>query len=270
MVVIGLGQAGAEICSKIGHIRTIVVDGGKNLPKCSTHEEYEASVPKMANKLKLGKEQDIWLIVAGAGNVSGVVLALLEQLKNRTVNVVHITSDPILLTKTKKKQEKVVYNVLQEYARSGMIDGLWLISNQQIQSWVGEDSIGSYYDKINDAIANFISNVAWFENNPPFMGSLFEAKEISRIKTVSLGDPNKNEENLYFLLDNITETCYYYSISEEDQENKPELLKSIRAKISNDVSNNIESSFGIWKNTSGLSYFYSIKYTHYIQGGKNE
>ena len=128
MVVIGLGQAGAEICSKIGHIRTIVVDGGKNLPECKTHEEYEASVPKMANKLKLGKEQDIWLITAGAGKVSGAILALLEQLKNRNVNVLHITSDPVLLTKTQRKQERVVYNVLQEYARSGMIDGLWLLS----------------------------------------------------------------------------------------------------------------------------------------------
>ncbi len=270
MVVIGLGQGGAEICSKIGHIRTIVVDGGKNLPKCKTHEEYEASVPKMANKLKLGKEQDIWLIVAGAGKVSGATLALLEQLNGRNVNVVHITSDPVLLTKTQKKQEKVVFNVLQEFARSGLIDGLWLLSNQQIQSWVGEDSIGSYYDKINDAIANFISNIAWFDNNPPFMGSLFEPNKISRIKTVSLGDPNKDEENLYFLLDNITETCYYYSVSEEDQEDNPGFLKSIRAKIANDDDSGIEASFGIWKNTSGLSYFYSIKYTHYIQGGQYE
>jgi len=70
---------------------------------------------------------------------------------------------------------------------------------------------------------------------------------------------------LYFLLDKIIESCYYYSISEEDQEDNPELLKSIRAKVTNDNKNGIESSFGIWKNTSGLSYFYSIKYTHYIQ-----
>ena len=270
MVVIGLGQAGAEICSKIGHIRTILVDGGKNLPKCKTHEEYEASVPKMANKLKLGKEQDIWLIVAGAGKISGATLAILEQLRDRSVNVIHITSDPILLTKTQKKQERVVFNVLQQYARSGMISGLWLVSNPQVQSWVGEESIHSYYDKINDAIANFISNISWLRGNKPFMGSLFEPKDVSRIKTVSLGDPNNNEENLYFLLDNITETCYYYSISEEDQRDNTELLKSIRRRIASDGDKNIESSFGIWKNTSGLSYFYSIKYTHYIQGGNNE
>jgi hypothetical protein len=220
----------------------------------------------MANKLKLGKEQDIWLIVSGAGKVSGAVLALLEQLKERSVNVVHITSDPILLTKTQKKQERVVFNVLQQYARSGMISGLWLVSNKQVQTWVGEDSIHCYYDKINDAIANFVSNIAWFQRTPPFMGSLFEPKNISNIMTVSIGDPNKDEENFYFLLDNITETCYYYSISEEDQRDNTELLKSIRRKITSDKDSDVESSFGIWKNSSGLSYFYSIKYTHYIQG----
>ena len=74
MVIIGLGEAGKNICSKMpknGNIRTIVLDAGKSLPECSTHEEYEERVPKLANKLRLGKQQDIWLITAGAGKVSG-------------------------------------------------------------------------------------------------------------------------------------------------------------------------------------------------------
>ena len=103
MVIIGLGEAGKNICSKVpknGNIRTIVLDAGKNLPKCSTHEEYEASVPKLANKLRLGKEKDVWLIVSGAGRVSGACLAILEQLKDRNVNVIHISSDALLISKT--------------------------------------------------------------------------------------------------------------------------------------------------------------------------
>ena len=32
-----------------------------------------------------------------------------------------------------------------------------------------------------------------------------------------------------------------------------------------DKEKNIESSFGLWENSSNFSYFYSVKYTHYIQ-----
>jgi len=268
MVIIGLGEAGKNICSKMpknGNIRTIIVDGGKNLPKCSTHEEYEASVPKMANKLKLGKEQDIWMITAGAGKVSGACLAILEQLRDRTVNVIHISSDPILLSKTQVKQERVVFNVLQQYARSGMINTLWLMSNAQIEQFVGEGSIENYYDSIDNAIINFISNYGYFANTEPFMGSHHEPKEISRIRTVSLGDIENNQENLYFLLDNITETCYYYSISDEDKKSNKNFLTNVKERVTLDKEKNIESSFGLWENSSDISYFYSIKYTHYIQ-----
>ena len=219
----------------------------------------------MANKLKLGKQQDIWLITSGAGRVSGACLAIIEQLKDRSVNIIHISSDPLLLSRTQVRQERVVFNVLQQYARSGMIDALWLFSNSKIEQFVGEGSIENYYDNIDNAIINFISNYGYFVNTKPFMGSHHEPKEISRIRTVSLGDIENDQENLYFLLDNITESCYYYSISDEDKKSNKNFLTNVKQRVTLDKENNIESSFGLWENSSDISYFYSIKYTHYIQ-----
>ena len=268
MVIIGLGEAGKNICSKMpknGNIRTIVLDAGKNLPVCSTHEEYEASVPKLANKLRLGKEKDVWLIVSGAGRVSGACLAILEQLKDRNVNVIHISSDALLISKTQHKQQKVVFSVLQQYARSGMFNALWLFSNPCMQEFLGEGSIENYYENVNNAIVNFLSNYGYFINTNPFMGTHHEPNEISRIRTVSIGDQENKQENLYFLLDNITESCYYYSVSEEDKKNNKNFLTNVKRHVIIDKEKHIESSFGLWENSSNFSYFYSVKYTHYIQ-----
>ena len=264
MITIGLGNAGIHICRKLsnlGKYKTIELHGGKGLPECQTHEEYEASVPKLGNKLRLGKDQDIWLIVCGAARVSGATLAILEQIKDREVKVMYIVPDPFFMSATQKKQHRVVYNVLQEYARSGMIHSLVLVSNKETTIIVGEGSLGSYYDNVNSAIANFLANYNWFKNSDPIMGNLHEPKEISRICTVSIGEIEENQEKLYFLLDNITESCYYYSISSEDKENDNKLLSRIRSYLETKE----QTTFGIWENASDRSFFYSIKFTHYIQ-----
>ena len=264
MVIIGLGEAGINICRKLsnlGKYKTIELHGGKGLPECQTHEEYEASVPKLGNKLRLGKDQDIWLIVCGAARVSGATLAILEQIKNREIRVLYIVPDPFLLSKTQKLQHKVAFNVLQQYARSGMINSLWLFDNKIISNIVGEGTLDSYYDNVNSAIANFLANYNWFKNTQPIMGNLHEPKEVSRIRTVSIGKLEENEENLYFLLDNITESCYYYSISSYKKENDKHLLNNIRTYL--ETKDN--TTFGIWENGSEHSFFYSIKFTHYIQ-----
>ena len=134
MITIGLGNAGIHICRKLsnlGKYKTIELHGGKGLPECQTHEEYEASVPKLGNKLRLGKDQNIWLIVCGAARVSGTTLAILEQIKDREVKVMYIVPDSFFMSATQKKQHRVVFNVLQEYARSGMIHSLWLVDNKE-------------------------------------------------------------------------------------------------------------------------------------------
>ena len=269
MITIGLGNAGINICRKLqnmGKYKTVELHGGKGLPECQTHEEYESSVPKLGNKLRLGKDKDIWFIVCGAARVSGSTLAILEQIKDREVKVMYIVPDPFFMSATQKKQHKVVFNVLQEYARSGMIHSLWLFDNKIISAIVGEGALGSYYDNSNSAIANFLANYNWFLNSTPIIGNLHEPKNISRIRTVSIGELEKNKENLYFLLDNITEMCYYYSISSYKKENDKHLLKNIRTYL----ETKDQTTFGIWENGSDNSFFYSIKFTHYIQGGLSE
>jgi hypothetical protein len=268
MIAIGLGQGGCNIVRLMGSnpsVKGICLDGGSGLPLCASHEEYEQSVPPLSRKLRLGKEQNIWVVLSGAGKVSGAILAILEQLKERRVRVAYIYPDSFFLSKTQTIQNKVVYSVLQEYARSGLIDSLYLFSNKSITEFTGEPSISSLYDDTNSTISNFILNLEWFENAQPVIGNLHEPKEISRIRTVSVGKINSDEENLFFPIDDVTESAYYYSVSSDDKENERNLLTNIRERVTLYKEREIECSFGLWENESDVSFYYSIKYTHFIQ-----
>ena len=268
MIAIGLGQAGCNIVRLMGSnpsVKAVCLDGGTGLPLCTSHEEYEASVPSLSRKLRLGKEQNIWLVVCGAGKVSGATLSILEQIKDRRVRVAYVYPDSFFLSKTQVMQNRLVYNVLQEYARSGMIDSLYLFSNKSITEFTGEQSISSLYDNVNSTISNFILNLDWFENDEPIIGNTHEPKDISRIRTVSVGKINSNEENLFFPIDDVTESAYYYSVSSDDKENEKNLLTNIRERVTLYKEREIECSFGLWENESDVSFYYSIKYTHFIQ-----
>ena len=70
---------------------------------------------------------------------------------------------------------------------------------------------------------------------------------------------------MYFLLDNITETCYINIVSNEDIKNNREMLDTLKNKIRKDSDNNINSSFTVFKSEHEHSFYYAIHFTHYLQ-----
>jgi len=268
MFVLGIGEAGKNIASQVAQIsnlRGVSVDTDGLVPKKKTHEEYEKSGRSIAKKLKLPKDKDVTVVVCGAGKVSGVTLSLLETLKDRNITIVYVVPDPFMLSKTQKLQHKVVFGVLQEYARSGLFTSMYILSNKDIEDFVGTSAISNMYEKINSMIANFIVSLHWFENTEPTLGSIHEPKDISRIRTVSIKEVGSDSENSFYDLKNITEIGFYYSVSKETIESEENFLTNIRERVILYNKNKIDCSFGVWQNESDTSFVYSIKYTHFIQ-----
>jgi len=268
MIVLGIGSAGSNIASQVAQIsdlKAVCVDAGGLVPKKKTHEEYEKSGRSVAKKVKLPKDKDVTVVVCGAGKVSGITLSLLESIKDRNITVVYIVPDTFMLSKTQKLQNKVVFGVLQEYARSGLFESMYVMSNKEIEAFVGTSPISNMYEKINGMVANFIVSLNWFERTPPVIGSVHEPKDISRIRSVSIKEIDSNSENVFFSLENITEIGLYYSASEEMIKSEQSFLTNIRERVILYNERDIECSFGVWQNESDTSFIYSIKYTHFIQ-----
>lgn len=268
MFVLGIGEAGKNIASEVAQIsnlKAVCVDTDGCVPKKKTHEEYEKSGPSVAKKLKLPKDKDVTVVVCGAGKVSGLTLSLLETLKNKNITVIYIMPDPFMLSKTQKLQHNVVFGVLQEYARSGLFESMCIVSNKDIEAFVGSASISNMYEKINNMVANFIVSLHWFKNTKPVIGSMHEPKEISRIRTVAIQEINSGEPNEFYKLENVTEIGLYYSASEEMIKSEENFLTNIRERVILYNKNEIDCSFGVWQNESDTSFIYSIMHTHFIQ-----
>ena len=267
MVVIGLGKAGcavATLLKKYKEYKVILLDVGKGIKKQGTVEEYEENTPKFTKKLKFS-ESDVLFITCGAAKVAACSLRILEQIKDKNIHIVYVHPDANIETPQYMKRNRVVFNVLQEYTRSGVFKSMYLFDNRSISETLGETSILEYYSKINEVIANSLHTVNYFENTDPVFGSRSVSSGISRIKTISVGSLEKNEENLYFPLDNVTETCYNYSVSSRELKNNSNVLTLIKERGNKDKEDSINSSFCIYESPHDVSYFYSVKYTHFIQ-----
>ena len=106
-------------------------------------------------------------------------LNVFKYIQNKKINILYICPDPTMVTPIQAKRHKVVFNVLQEFTRSGLLNNIYLFSNKQIIKIIGEQSIANMYNMINIQIANAVENVEWFKAQEPVLGSAHTPKEIS-------------------------------------------------------------------------------------------
>ena len=265
MVLIGIGNAGCNLINEFGNQHKKICITANDFPKkCSSSEDYEEYCPKFTKKLKFN-EDECWVALCGSGKVPGCTLKILETLKHKKINVIYIYPDLTLANSIQQKRNKVVFGVLQQYVRSGLLNRMYLFSNSDIINVVGDQPINILYKTLNKQIAIAIETLEWLKSETPVIGSSHESKQISRICTLSVGDFENNEEKMLFFLDNITETCYYYSVSKNQLEKNKDLLKIIKQRILKDEENNITSSFAVYPSSHNQSFFYSLKLTHFIQ-----
>ena len=273
MIVVGLGKAGGNIAkgfSKFPQYETYSIDTIKEaditIKKRRNHEDYDENFPNLKRKLKFSNEE-VYVILAGSGQISGGILRLLEQIQNNQITVVYIQPDLALASEVQQTQEKIVRNVLQEYARSGLVDAIWLIDNTCLERSIGEISIIGYYETLNQAVVNTIHMLNIFKNTEPVIGSFVEPSPLSRIATMGIMDldEEESEEKWFYDLTIPREVVYYYGINEEDLKNDGTLFRKINDFVKSKIEENINVSYGVFKTTYEQKYCYCIKYSSVVQ-----
>ena len=274
--VIGLGKAGCAIADKFSQYpqyRIFKIDieniaenkkNEKLLKKKASPEQYETSVPSMKTFFKPSTD-DVLFVLSGSGAISGTSLRILEQLSKmkKTVNVLYIKPDVEFLGASNKAQERLVRNVLQEYARSGKLERLYLVDNKLVESVIGEVPVFGYYDKLNDLIASTLHMVNLYNHQSPVHSTSFEPSEIARVSTFGVVDSESGEEKLFFLLDTPSEKCYYYAINQKTLETDGTLMKKIINNINNNTKDedNVKTAFRIHSTSYEQDYAYIVANT---------
>jgi hypothetical protein len=272
MTIIGLGNTGCNIAEKFEKVegtKVVLIDSdieGENcisLKKCNTPEEYENSIQDLPQLNEA--DYRVFMIVGGSGKISGASLKILGQLKARELNVVYIRPDLEGLQDTAKLQDTLVFNVFQEYARSGVFKKSYLISNAKVEKILGDIPVIGYYEKLNDVIFNALGFILTHESKNGIINNLSVIKETERIATVGFFDLTSGNEELLYELEGVDNKHFYFVINEDTLKTDGSLLKKIKQTMIEKSVDNTKCSFTIHSTKQEQSYCFVVAYTKRIQ-----
>ena len=162
-------------------------------------------------------------------------------------------------------QERLVFGVLQEYARSGVFDDIYIISNPDLDSVLGGAPIIGYHDKLNEIFSSTFHMINVFINTKPVIGKLEKPKETHRIVTIGIFDAKKDKEKMFFSLDNPREKCYIYGISEKKLKTDINLFKKIKEQVKSKVKEDLNITYAIFSTDYEYDLGYIIERTPHPQ-----
>jgi hypothetical protein len=277
--IIGLGAAGVNIvnvfkqypqykgyCIDVG-LKGLKKDGIYALEKQDNPERYEENCPSVKNFLK-GATPDLMMVLANTGHVSAASLPILEQVKERNINIMLINSDERRQSDFARLIGRSTFGILQEYARSGLFKDICLISNKSMETIIGDIPVIGYYDALNNMLVNTVHMVNVFDHSEPVISDFSNMPENYRISTYGISDLEEKEEKLFFPLDNIRQVRYYIAINRKQLEEDGSLNKKIKEFLDNSREEGIDVSYGVYATNYDKNLVYCRAYTNIIQESK--
>ena len=180
--IIGLGNAAsaiADLFSEIQQYKVFKLNSKveKNtkynfkLKKFDQPEDYEQNIPNL-KKFFDSTNDVIQFIIVGGSYSSNYALGILEQIKDKRVDLIYVQPDTELLTGYPVLIENTTFGVLQEYARSGLLNSITLISNLAIEESLGDINIKNYYSSLNNFIFSAVHHLNYFMHSEPEIGQV--------------------------------------------------------------------------------------------------
>ena len=278
--IFGIGDAGCNIASlfdehKEYNIFLFSEDNPntkytRKLVKVTKPEECEENAPKLCSYNTLSEIQDrVQLFVCGSSFSANYTLAILQQIKDRKIDIFYIRPDVDLLIGDTKLQERAIFGILQEYARSGLFNSFTIFSNPAIEKTIGQIPIKKYFETINKSIYYAAHYLNVFEHTNPLVGNLAKPPEVQKIRSVGGISVDKLSENWYYKLENDRDICYYLCIANERLENDGTLHSKIVDSLKRKPRNAFKNvTYGIYESPYKTDFGFCVAHTNYIQGQK--
>ena len=274
--VVGLGSAASKIAEKFNdsHNYNVYVMNDNvtrtskykfKLKSFETPEEYEDNIPNL-KKFFANIDDNIQFFVVGSSYSSNYSLGVLEQLKGKKVDLYYIKPDTELLTGIPKLVENVGFGVLQEYARSGLLNSITLISNLNIEKVIDSLPIKTYFDVINGSIYSIVHYLNYFAHNEPEIGQVAKPLDINRIRSVGFLDMKNLEEKWFFDLDIDRDLCYYMCINKKKLETDGGLHRRLVEMLKEKPRNAFRRiSYAIYETELEQDFGFCVAHTNAIQ-----
>jgi len=267
--VIGLGSIGCRVVDKFAvypQYKTYKIDvdieDGLAVKEQPTPEAYEEAAPNVKKYLK-GVKGELLFVLCGANLVTAAALRILENLQRCGISILYIKPDADDLDKVQKLHERVTFHVLQEYARSGVFECMYIVDNAVLDEVVQDVPIRQYRDKINEVVASTFHMINVFENTESEFSTFSKKSQTSRVATFGIVDQDGGEK-LFFSLDSAHEKYYYYAIPEGKMEDE-KLMKKIKKDVKSRSDSCARSYYSIFSTTYDDEYRYCLAYSQDVQ-----
>jgi len=235
--IIGIGSAASKIAEKFNTTKNYNVylmnDGVERrskyrfkLKSFPSPEQYEENIPKL-DKFFANIDERVQVFVVGSSYSSNYTLGILQQIRDKKIDVFYVQPDAELMTGVPKLLDKAIFSILQEYARSGLLASFTPLSNVMIEKTIGDIPIKTYYDKINESIFSTVHYINYFNHAEPEIGMVSKPLDINRIRTYGLLNIKNLEEKWLYQLDMSRDVCYYLCINRDKLEQEGGLHKKI-------------------------------------------
>ena len=274
--IVALGDTAIALCAEFESIAKYdclkITDSNKDLEnsffikKPEKVEDYEAELNRgLISKLnKLQK--NIIFIVSGSDLISSMSLVILEKLKSKKSNIeiLYIKTELDFLPERNKLHERMVRNVLQEYARSGLLDKICLVDTTVVESMCQDLTILNRSQQVNFRIAYCYHSLDQYKNIKPITSSNCEISKICRIFTIGYGPVASQEKKLFFPLKEEREVLYYFAINEDKLASEKNLFRTLTDPIRSQ-DDNLKTMFLIYETEFEEDYVFFESYTPFVQ-----
>tara|TARA_R100000808_G_C2152189_1_gene161514 strand:+ start:2890 stop:3756 length:867 start_codon:yes stop_codon:yes gene_type:complete len=277
--VIGLGKTGCAVAEQLTaypEYRIYKIDAGieergsLSLDFQPDHAAYETNIDQQEVEVYLRsikKKDQVLLIVEGGDPVSGAALRVLETIKDSSLTVLYICPDRLMSSEVQKRDDRVAFNVLQEYARSGVFERIFLVDKLTVESLIGDVSIQEYEKSISYFIAYVVAMINYFDHTDPVLANKLDPHVISRLATfgVSSLEEDKQDIKLLFPLESPRDIHFFYGVPEAMLTEDSSLTKKIKNHVKSYKNEDVSSSFSVYSTSFDDLMVLCVAYSSQIQ-----
>ena len=192
-----------------------------------------------------------------------------QQIKEKKIEIFYIKPDVDLLIGDVKLQERAIFGILQEYARSGLFKSFTIFSNPSIEKTIGEIPIKKYFHTINKSIYYAVHYLNVFDHTTALVGNLSKPSDVQRIRSVGIVSVDKLTENWYYKLEEDRDVAYYLCIANERLETDGKLHSRVVESLKNKPRNAFKNvTYGIYESPYETDFGFCVAHTNFVQGQK--
>jgi hypothetical protein len=275
-----MGCAVAEEFSEHPEYRIYKIDsniserGSLSLGEFGDMQEYEEGLDLQAVDVYLRsikKEDEVLLIMGGGEPITGTVLKILRSIRDAQLNVLYVCPERSMISEVEKRDDKIAFHVVQEYARSGVINNVFLVDKGSIEAMVGDVSITDYERSLCHLISYTVAMINYFQHTKPILKNGVAPLPWAKIGAFGISSLDEGHQlQMMFPLKNVADLHFYYGFPRDELDSDPTLMKKIKQHTGSYRTDSKSTSFSVYPTTFEKPMVLAVAYSSAIQSFVND